>query len=467
MPEHLLTPILEDGVRHTHFFHGRLLSADDLRAEQEAHRRHQQQLGRAIGGGVVSGLWPTMLDDGSGDSPPTLSVTRGLAVDLLGTTLELPRDLQLFLTRDVADDDRAGLFDDCDRLDTGLLGVGDGLYLLVMGPASGYQERAPKSGLGETSIAGCGSRYAVEGVRFRLARIDVASLSGVSESTRDELTDELLGATLDDLDRLSRLRNVAAHLAFASESLGDLGADPFARIATEPQQPGRSPLRQRGLVDDLRRLNLLTDCEVPLALLAWTLEGVQFLDRWSVRRRPVVTSPDSGWPTIGGSRATGEAEARFLQFQEHLDWLLGIHPAPSSIAADDHFRYLPPAGLLPIERAAGGNVDFQTFFGSRPWRHSEYPGRPEYSGYPELMDAARLGPLLESASAYPATDLEEAEKVWLYLPAVRAVGQQEPRARAPYMVFAGPHLPPWNTARFDVARWDYSNHARRPAGDTT
>lgn len=474
MPEHLLTPILEDGVRHTHFFHGRLLSAEDLRAEQVAHHRHHRQLGRAVGSGVVEGLWPTVIDDGSGEGLPTLSITRGLALDATGGTLELPRDLQLFLTRSVEEDPRAGLFDHCDRLETGVLGVGDGLYLLVIGPASGYSQRAPKSGLGETSIEGCGSRYAVEGVQFRLARVDVSSLTGVSQATRDLLTDQLLGATLDDLDRLSRLRNVAAHLAFASEALGDFGADPFARVATEPQQPFRSPLRsplrRRGVVDDLRTLELLSDCEVPLALLAWSLEGVQFLDRWSVRRRPGVLSPAAAWPTLGGGRFESEAEARFLQFQEHLDWLLGIHPAPSTVTADEHFRYLPPAGLLPIERPAGGNVDFQTFFGSRPWRRSEYVGRPEFSGYPEFIDAARLRPLLEAALPFPATDLGEAEMVWLYQPAVRAVGQVEPRERAPYLVFAGPHLPPWNTARFDVARWDFSNHSSHhtesPAGET-
>ena len=452
MPEQLLTPILEDGVRHTHFFHGRLLSAEDLRVDQIASHRHQRQLGRAVGSGVVEGLWPAVVDHGSGAGPPTLSITRGLAVDSRGGTLELPRDLQLLLTREVTEDRNAGLFDDCERLDTGILGVGDGLYLLVVGPASGYAQRAPKSGLGETSIEGCGSRYEVEGVRFRLVRIDVASLTGVSQATRDLLTDQLLGATTGDLARLSRLRSVAAHLVFASEALDDFGADPFARIATEPQEPRNSPLRQRGAVDDLRRLGRLSDCEVPLALLAWTLEGIQFLDRWSVRRRPGVDSPAAAWPTLGGGRAESEGEARFLQFQEHLDWLLGLHPAPSTVAADDHFRYLPPAGLLPTERAAGGNVDFRTFFGTRPWRRSDIEE-------PEFLDAPCVRPLLESAQSYPATDLGESEMVWLYRPAVRAVGQQEPRTRAPYLIFAGPHLPPWNTARFDVARFDFSNYS--------
>jgi len=457
MPENLLTPILDDGVRHTHFFHGRLLTADDLRAEQEAHHRHHRQLGRAVGSGVVEGLWPTVADDGSGAGTPTLAITRGLAIDRLGGTLELPKDLRLRLTRAVEEDPSAGLFGDCEELDTGLLGVGDGLYLLVIGPASGFRERAQKSGLGESSVAGCGSRYAVEGVRFRLARLDVASLAGISGATRDQLSNQLLGATTADLPRLSRLRNVAAHLAFGTEALGDLAADPFLRDAAG------SPLRERGAVDDLRRLGLLSDCEVPLALLAWTLEGLQFLDRWSVRRRPAVASPDggspdAGWPTVGGGRAEGEAEARFLQFQEQLHWLLGIHPAPSTITADGYFRYLPPAGLLPIARA-GSNVDFEIFFGSRPWRRSEYPGHPEFSGYPEFIDGARLRPLLEAALPHRPIDLAETEMVWLYQPAVRAVGQAEPRARAPYLVFAGPHLPPWNTARFDVARWDFSNYA--------
>ena len=35
----LLTPILLDGIRNTHFFNGRLLTADDLRVEQQANRQ--------------------------------------------------------------------------------------------------------------------------------------------------------------------------------------------------------------------------------------------------------------------------------------------------------------------------------------------------------------------------------------------------------------------------------------------
>ncbi|MCB0238608.1 MAG: hypothetical protein KDH08_08165, partial [Anaerolineae bacterium] len=51
----LLEPMLHGGIRNTHFFNGRLLTAGDLRAEQQANRQQHQQLGLAVGAGVVEG----------------------------------------------------------------------------------------------------------------------------------------------------------------------------------------------------------------------------------------------------------------------------------------------------------------------------------------------------------------------------------------------------------------------------
>ena len=52
----LLEPVLTGGVRDTHFFNGRILTADDLRTMQIASRQHDAQLGLAIGDGVAHGL---------------------------------------------------------------------------------------------------------------------------------------------------------------------------------------------------------------------------------------------------------------------------------------------------------------------------------------------------------------------------------------------------------------------------
>jgi hypothetical protein len=53
---YLLESILDQGIRNTNFFNGRILTADDLRTEQDANRQQHEQLGQAIGAGIVNGL---------------------------------------------------------------------------------------------------------------------------------------------------------------------------------------------------------------------------------------------------------------------------------------------------------------------------------------------------------------------------------------------------------------------------
>ena len=52
----LLEPILKGGIRSVNFFNGRLLSAEDLKQEQEANREGRARLGQAVGHGVAYGL---------------------------------------------------------------------------------------------------------------------------------------------------------------------------------------------------------------------------------------------------------------------------------------------------------------------------------------------------------------------------------------------------------------------------
>ena len=52
----LLEPIVENGIKNTNFFEGRLLTGRDLREQETADREHRRQLGRAIGAGIVEGL---------------------------------------------------------------------------------------------------------------------------------------------------------------------------------------------------------------------------------------------------------------------------------------------------------------------------------------------------------------------------------------------------------------------------
>jgi len=51
----VLEPVLDGGIENTNFFNGRLLTAEDLKAEQKAGRLHRRKLGCALGEGVAWG----------------------------------------------------------------------------------------------------------------------------------------------------------------------------------------------------------------------------------------------------------------------------------------------------------------------------------------------------------------------------------------------------------------------------
>src|SRR6266540_868481 len=91
------TPYLDDGIRSTNFFNGRLLSGEDLTQERLARQALLAQLGRAAGDGVAYGLWVTSHVGGSTGGAPAVTVGRGLAVNRLGQALELARDLDVSL----------------------------------------------------------------------------------------------------------------------------------------------------------------------------------------------------------------------------------------------------------------------------------------------------------------------------------------------------------------------------------
>lgn len=447
MSTQLLEPILKGGIQNTHFFNGRLLTAEALQTEQKANRQQHQQLGQAMGEGVVYGLQVEKLSGAS--SPPgtadsLVRVSMGLALNRKGQALFLPKDTDVSLVHEKAStDDKAGLFTDCKPCST-VVATGVSAYILALAPASGFKERAPMSGLdGNGKITGCGSRYAVEGVRFRLVRLDVNSLSGVSDATRNQLK-ELM--TKSDPASLSKLRNWLAHLCFGTEELAGFPQDPFRRVNNE------SAYTTYGALDALRSLNSLTDCDVPLALIYWTTNGIQFVDMWSVRRKSIPKPSSAMWPLHVSERQLAEAESVLMQFQEQVEDLL--QPTPSQIAqtlieAAAYFRYLPPAGILPIAtpRLSRG-LSYQKFFMGRTYRQPVY------------VEGAQVEPLLRHSLSYPAIDLNSQEMVWLYKVRENRESIANATATPPqaYMIFASGHVPFYGEARFDVARWDYSNY---------
>jgi hypothetical protein len=471
----LLTPLLDDGIRNTNFFNGRLLTADDLRTEQAAHRDQRRRLGRAIGPGVVDGLMVELIADGSSNTTPLVRVGKGLAINRLGQTLELVNGADVALRREpettTAGD--TGLFAACAPPTTDTLSTAAGIYLLALSPASDYREEAPMSGLssnGNGALDGCGYRYAVEGVQFRLIFANVAQMPFSSTAQRQAFITRMNSAQSADH---SRLRNKLAHFCFGTENLLDLPRDPWRY--QQRDFPG-------GLLGWLRQTNALTDCDVPLALIFWQPGGVRFVDIWSVRRHPRPPATDARWPLALGGADPAHAEVIALQFQEQIAWLMRSQATRSGVRALDLFRYWPAAGILPM--APQGESDFRLpnlmdllrvggeFIGREelfrtptviysselaglgltsatkkarnPQIGFDYPRFFEGLSIrqPAQMMGARLSALLRDALTYPPIDLEGDTAIHLYVVRENLVAASGNAADRPgvYLVFASEHM---------------------------
>lgn len=436
--------ILDQGISNPNFFNGRILTAQDLTDEQAANRRQRWQLGRALGDGIVTGLEVELVAgaDGSDGQPPVLHVNPGLAVNRVGQPIALPIGINLALTRQPpplpAD---AGLFSNCLPPSGSSAPLDRSVYLLVASPDSGYREQAPLRGFKDGKVAGCGERYAVEGIRFRTEELKINTLDKLSAATRAGLA-ELMAK--NDTASLSKLRNGLAHVCFGTEELNGLRRDPF-RWKGSPPPP-------YGATDALRAGGQLTDCDVPLALLYWTLNGVRFLDMWAVRRRLTQRATLSRWPTMPGDRRLSEGEAMVEQF---LDQIEGIRndprENPGAIQAVNRFTYLPPAGMVALYDngfPAGFHPDL--FFEGIVHHPRAY------------IEGARLETLMLTALNYPPVDLGSGVMVWVYRVREnsdsKAAAAGQPAAQ-PYLVFSSGHMPYMGDPHYDVSRWDFSNWA--------
>lgn len=354
----LLEPLLGDGIRKTNFFNGRLLTAEDLKAEQDANREQHWQLGRAIGEGVAYGLEVSKATNASPPSGPSVRVAVGLAINRKGQALFLPEETDVSLTRERQTfAPEAGAFAACSNLQSTLVPAGTGVYVFVISPASGFAGRAPASGLGGTVFTGgsCGSRYAVEGVQFRLVGLNFNSLPNVSQALRTQIN-QLFTAT--GPANLNKLRNALAHLCFGTENWLGLGNNLFGSLLSQKE------LDSFGALGSLRESGQLTDCDVPLALVYWTGSDVSFIDLWSARRNLEYVQYERGWSVPLHSRQMRLREAIALEFQESISALKSSLTGAQRTAAraEDYFLYLPPCGLLPV---ATGGFDPNTFFGTR------------------------------------------------------------------------------------------------------
>lgn len=394
----LLTPLLDEGIRNPNFFEGRLLTAADLRADQEAQRARQRRLGRALGSGVVKGLWVTIANPGGSGETPSLHITGGLALNRKGQTLEIAKEsetVRLVIPAETTSTD-AGLFADCQQTPTGVTAIGEGIYVLVLSPASGFRDRAAMSGLSKgTGSAGCGSRWVIEGVQLRLEPWD--PLQSPNLGQLQNVLAGLLGAT--GLADRHKLRNILAHLCLGTPDHSVFAADPFAR-----DTDGHPALHAYGPLDALYTAGALTDCDVPLALVYWTASGVQFVDNWAVRRRPSPPATAPNWPFLSGGRQRGEAEATLFQFQDQLAGLLEKVTDPSTVIASEYFYWMPPICLIPLAGESRGFSEEMFFsgftlrsldpnqlvLGVGELRHmveSSFSYSPAYAGSPDLLHA--------------------------------------------------------------------------------
>lgn len=344
MANRLLEPLLENGIRNTNYFNGRILNAADLQADQQANRFHNWQLGRALGEGVVYGLEVTVDPKVTAGKTPILNVRAGLAINRQGQMMELrvgdagsgecpppaPSGVEPVISLELTDipsvvgSSDAGLFGACTPGTASASVPLTGVYVLAIAPASGFRERAPMKSLSLTGKdTGCGSRWAVEGVVFRLAPFPDPSA----------YPDSAAYAPITDLSDL-RLQNRLAHLCFGTEKL--LQAGPFA------------PPAEYGALDAMRSLGLLTDCDTPLALVYLSGGAIQFCDMWAARRSIVPLLAEQTAPLAVGHRRLSEAVALFRQFQSQMEQLKKELSTAQFAALNvaDRFRFLPPGGYL-------------------------------------------------------------------------------------------------------------------------
>lgn len=427
MPYDLDSPILANGIKNTHYFNGRLLTAQDLQNDQSAQRQQRQQLGRAIGHGIVQGLEVTL---GSSGSTPVVRVTPGLAFNRLGQALEIkkvPETLayvEVALLPETEESARdTGLFATCSPPQTDVLFNG-GVFILVIEPASGFEEKAPMHEFnGNGTASTCGSRYAVEGVQFRLVNVALNNPSLVPASTAAAISTALNANTVASL---SRARNMLAQLCLDTRESTEIGQNLVAYVQNNAPPAGL-----------LERLASLTACAVPLALIYWHQNGIRILDMWSVRRRLTQVDTSLVWPPPTSDHHLAEGEALFLQFQQHLATLLktgsGLTVAQlTGAAAADYFQYLPPAGILPLSTAVyPRGFNYIQFFADLT------------TNTPEEIEYAHVESLLRRSFAYPPVNIQTATEFYLYRIHENQVAAANGGATGPqqYLVFTSAHMP--------------------------
>jgi hypothetical protein len=403
--------ITNPSLRSVNFFNGRLLTAEDLGQEQAIRRAADARIGQAVGSGIAYGL--EVAQAASSPAQPAVTIQPGLAINLKGQAMSLSDAVDVSLVRPATAGTPApsGVFSDCQPPQPGIYVAAAGVYLLVMCPASATEGRAPVNGLGTCTVA-CNARYNIEGVQFRLVQLPTAA----------------------DLTQPARLRNTVAYECFGT--IGDTAAfvsDPF-----------NAPWDRTGLLDLMRRNKIgIGDCDVPLAVIYWTLDGIQFVDMWSVRRRLTEQTAIHSWPLLFSDRRVSETDAMFQQFEDQIETIFTAESGLENIQATDRFTFLPPVGLLPM-RGAGSPKGFDAgmFFGNQSSRAIA------------TMDGASLRSLFADARDHEPIDLRSAAKVQLYVTFENLIAVRNRQSSQLAVIFASRYLTNRETARYSFASFE-------------
>ncbi|MEA3015839.1 MAG: hypothetical protein QOI38_561 [Sphingomonadales bacterium] len=406
-------PLPDGGIRTVNFFNGRLLTGSDMGREQAARREADARIGLALGDGVAEGLFVTYAGRIAPNNRPAVTVARGIAVNREGRTLRLPEEVTIAISRSAPAGPEAVpcLFEDCTEASAGGYVAGQGLYLLTIAPAFVSEGRAKTNGFDDQGVR-CNTDATVEAVQFRTIPVDPRHLDGASFAT-------------------TVFRNRVAYRAFGEGVTRAWAAD---LLGSDPR--GDDLLEALG--------SLLHADEVPLALLAFTGSFDHlFTDNWSVRRPVCLRDAPAVVANLAEPRRVGVGRAMFRQFQEHISTIAAANGKLPSVTARSHFKWLPPAGILPWLTDAEAHA----FFAGMTVRG------------PLHIDAASAEPLIRESFDMPAIDTASAEAVWLYRIAQNRMESPQP---AQVMIFASGHLPYRGDARFNLNYWNYANYALIP-----
>lgn len=449
MPTDLNVPITEGGLRHIPFFNGRVLTAEDLQTEQAACAAERRRVGRAVGTGVLDGLFVQRASD------TTVTVQAGQGLAPSGRVVELPQTTEVTVVSSIEREGTAGTkgqFAGCSAREV-TINAGSGAYVLFAEPASEPEGRTPRTRLGGDGAAGeCGAQYRVEGAQLRLVHLDTGDVDLVPESLQTEeggqteVERAFNEGNDSDPKRRSKLRNVLAHVCLRTPSaLTDTASlyDTLRRQSrgNEPSPGGPVEVLRKRAREDPEGVSL--DEAVPLCLLYWSGDRIAFVDAWSVRRR--VHRPDPQRPALVTARRRAETEAAIFQFQDHLADLRQRFDFGNRIqlGVEDCFLFLPPFGTVPNAEGDREGFDIYRFFDSLSTREYLY------------VERETLQDLVSEATQFDSFRTDTEQLVWRYR--VRE-DVQSGDENSSFVVFTSGFVPHAAEPQYNLSRWGYANY---------